>query len=68
MVSELSVHAPLLVGVFSEPMLLKMKPECNGSGHQEREKRVFYNKQRQHHAKRTCARDMLVSWWPGSRE
>lgn len=53
MVSELLVHAPLHLGVFSEQDFLEGDPKCTGSGHQEKEKRVFYNKQRERHAKRT---------------
>lgn len=50
MVSELSVHAPLLLGVFSEQDCLEGDPACTSSGHQEKEKRVFYNRQRECHA------------------
>lgn len=50
MVSELLVHAPLLLGVFSEQDCLEGDPACTGSGHQEKEKRVFYNRQRECHA------------------
>lgn len=52
-VSELSVHTPRFSGVFSEQDFLEGDPECTGSGHQEKEKRVFYNRQRERHAKRT---------------
>ena len=37
-VSELSVHAPRLLGVFSEQDFLEGDPECTGSGHQGKEK------------------------------